>query len=157
MGALRQAQGKLRSIASINEGYQQKCWQSFPCWVRSLLIVQTRGRRHDGALMFHRRRSLALMAALVLNWSGWLVAQEKPWLEVRSPHFRVITNGSDRDARHVARAFEQMRAVFSSQFRLHAGGAGASAGAGGARRIYDENVAAANVQGGRGLASRRTL
>ncbi len=88
----------------------------FSLVVRSLLIVQTRGGRHDGALMFHRRRLLALIAALVLNWSGWLLAQEKPWLEVSSPHFRVITNGSDRDARHVARAFEQMRAVFSSQF-----------------------------------------
>jgi len=56
------------------------------------------------------------MAALVLGCNTWVCAQEKAWLEVRSPHFRVITNGSDRDARHVARAFEQMRAVFASQF-----------------------------------------
>jgi tetratricopeptide (TPR) repeat protein len=66
--------------------------------------------------MFPRRQSLALMAAFILSWSGWLVAQDKPWLEIRSPHFRVITNGSDHDARHVARSFEQMRAVFESQF-----------------------------------------
>jgi hypothetical protein len=57
-----------------------------------------------------------LLAAFIFSWSSWLSAQDKPWLEVRSPHFRVITNGSDRDARHVARAFEQMRAVFASQF-----------------------------------------
>lgn len=56
------------------------------------------------------------MAALVLGCNAWVCAQEKAWLEVRSPHFRVITNGSDRDARQVARAFEQMRAVFASQF-----------------------------------------
>ena len=56
------------------------------------------------------------MAAFLLGLSGWLGAQDKPWLEVRSPHFRVASNGSDHDARHVARAFEQMRAVFASQF-----------------------------------------
>jgi tetratricopeptide (TPR) repeat protein len=65
--------------------------------------------------MFPRKRCL-LMVAFVVSWCGLLSAQDKPWLEVRSPHFRVITNGSDRDARHVARAFEQMRAVFASQF-----------------------------------------
>jgi len=66
--------------------------------------------------MFPRKRWLVLMAVSAFSCSGWLSAQDKPWLEVRSPHFRVITNGTDRDARHVARAFEQMRAVFASQF-----------------------------------------
>lgn len=66
--------------------------------------------------MSPRRRWLVVMAAFLLGLSGWLGAQDKPWLEVRSPHFRVISNGSDHDARHVARAFEQMRAVFASQF-----------------------------------------
>jgi tetratricopeptide (TPR) repeat protein len=66
--------------------------------------------------MFARRQWLALMVAFVFGWSGWICAQDKAWLEVRSPHFRVITNGSDRDARHVARSFEEMRAVFASQF-----------------------------------------
>ena len=68
------------------------------------------------AHMFPRMQWLTLITAFVFSWSGWLSAQDKPWLEVRSPHFRVITDGSDRDARHVARAFEQMRAVFASQF-----------------------------------------
>src|SRR5437867_10510966 len=40
----------------------------------------------------------------------------KPWLEVRSQHFRVITNGSEGAARRVSREFEQMRAVFANQF-----------------------------------------
>ncbi len=49
---------------------------------------------------------------------------EKPWIEVRSPHFRVLTNGSPADARHVAHEFEQMRYVFATQlpsFRLDSG------------------------------------
>ncbi|HWY22878.1 MAG TPA: DUF1570 domain-containing protein [Candidatus Acidoferrum sp.] len=66
--------------------------------------------------MFLRRQRLVWTAAFGLSVCGWVGAQDKGWLEVRSPHFRVITNGSDRDARHVARSFEEMRAVFASQF-----------------------------------------
>jgi tetratricopeptide (TPR) repeat protein len=65
--------------------------------------------------MFTGKR-LFVLGAFLLTCGSWMWGQEKPWLEVKSPHFRVITNGSDRDARHVARAFEQMRAVFESQF-----------------------------------------
>ena len=54
------------------------------------------------------------LAVFLPACGGLLWGQDKPWYEVRSPHFRVITNGSDRDARHAARAFEQMRAVFES-------------------------------------------
>jgi tetratricopeptide (TPR) repeat protein len=43
-------------------------------------------------------------------------AAEKPWTEVRSPNFRVLTDGSANDARRVAREFEQMRAVFQVAF-----------------------------------------
>jgi tetratricopeptide (TPR) repeat protein len=42
--------------------------------------------------------------------------EEKPWREIRSAHFRIITDGSEKDGRHVARAFEQLRAVFATQF-----------------------------------------
>ena len=38
------------------------------------------------------------------------------WLEVRSPHFTVITNSSEKQARHVAGQFERMRAVFHTRF-----------------------------------------
>jgi tetratricopeptide (TPR) repeat protein len=41
---------------------------------------------------------------------------EKPWTEVRSPNFRVLTNGSAGDGRRVAHEFEQMRAVFALAF-----------------------------------------
>lgn len=59
---------------------------------------------------------MALAGVFVLGVSGSVCAQDKAWIEVRSPHLRVISNGSDHDTRHVARAFEQMRAVFASQF-----------------------------------------
>jgi tetratricopeptide (TPR) repeat protein len=68
-----------------------------------------------GALMFTGER-YSFLAGFLLFSSIFLSGQGKPWTEVRSPHFRVLTDGSERDARHVARAFEQMRAVFESQF-----------------------------------------
>jgi Tfp pilus assembly protein PilF len=52
------------------------------------------------------------------------IAAEKPWTEVRSPHFRVLTNGSSDDARRVAHEFEQLRYVFATlfpTFRLDSG------------------------------------
>lgn len=59
----------------------------------------------------------------------WIVslnamANEKPWTEIRSPHFRVLTNGSISDARNVAYEFEQLRYVFATRFpkaRLESG------------------------------------
>jgi len=59
--------------------------------------------------------SLALLSALMF-------ADEKPWIEVKSPHFRLITNGEQSDGRHVLQHFELMRAVFAAQpgFKLDA-------------------------------------
>jgi hypothetical protein len=57
--------------------------------------------------------SVVLIAALGV--SGPSLADEKPWREARSPHFRIITNGSERDGRHLAHAFEQMRSTFENQ------------------------------------------
>ncbi len=41
-------------------------------------------------------------------------ASDKPetWMEVRSPHFTVVSNGSEKQARRLADQFEQIRAVF---------------------------------------------
>ncbi|MCJ7504193.1 MAG: hypothetical protein MUP80_14215, partial [Acidobacteriia bacterium] len=43
---------------------------------------------------------------------------EKPqkWLEVRSPHFAVITNGNEKQARRVIGQFERIREVFHTAF-----------------------------------------
>ena len=43
---------------------------------------------------------------------GWGQA----WREVQSPHFRVVTDGSERDGRAVAKEFEQIRHVFVLRF-----------------------------------------
>ena len=51
-------------------------------------------------------------------------AAEKPWTEVRSPHFRVLTNGAIPDAMKVARELEQLRWVFATRMpgaRLESG------------------------------------
>jgi tetratricopeptide (TPR) repeat protein len=69
-----------------------------------------------------RRVPIFLVVILVLASSA--TASEKPWTEVRSAHFRVLTNSSQNDARHIAREFEQMRAVFANRyptFRLEGG------------------------------------
>ena len=38
------------------------------------------------------------------------------WVEVHSPHFRVLSDGSEKQARHVAGQLERMRAVFHAAF-----------------------------------------
>jgi tetratricopeptide (TPR) repeat protein len=50
---------------------------------------------------------------------------EDTWTEVRSPHFRVLTNGSVQQGRNAAASFEQMRHVFAVEFSDEAIGAGA--------------------------------
>lgn len=42
--------------------------------------------------------------------------KQQNWIEVQSPHFLVITNGSEKQARHAAGQFERMRMVFHLQF-----------------------------------------
>jgi hypothetical protein len=71
-------------------------------------------------------RPQTILSILLLTFCTFVSASaaEKPWVEVRSPHFRVLSDGSERDARRVAREFEQMRAVLSGQFlnlRLESG------------------------------------
>lgn len=55
---------------------------------------------------------LTVLAALVAS------ARDKPenWLEVRSPHFIVLSDSSEKQARQVADQFERMRAVFQDRF-----------------------------------------
>src|SRR5476651_759414 len=43
-------------------------------------------------------------------------AGEKPFTEIRSPNFRVLTDSSDNDGRRIAREFEEMRQVFAVGF-----------------------------------------
>jgi len=60
--------------------------------------------------------SATLALSLALGAATPLPAGQRAWIEVKSPHFRVLTDGSVGDARHLARQFEQMRAVFGVGF-----------------------------------------
>ena len=59
-------------------------------------------------------------------WLSWFFlvaaavapARDKPknWLEVRSPHFTLLSTGGEKQARHVTGQFERMRSVFRARF-----------------------------------------
>lgn len=70
-------------------------------------------RPHDAPATHWRGAHLAmtaLCAALVL--SSWaLTAAARPWVEVTSPHFTVISDAGDKQAVRAAWQFEQVRAV----------------------------------------------
>jgi TPR repeat protein len=51
-----------------------------------------------------------LVAALTS--SGSVTAAEKPWIEVRTPHFLVVANTGEGDARDIGWQFEQVRVAF---------------------------------------------
>jgi len=60
---------------------------------------------------------VALLTALSAASSPAVVASEiRPWTEIRSPHFRVLTDGTEKEGRRVALDFERMRYVFGEQF-----------------------------------------
>jgi tetratricopeptide (TPR) repeat protein len=56
----------------------------------------------------------ALLLSIFLSSTDALADQT--WTEIRSPHFRVVTDGSAKDGRMVANEFERMRYVFSRSF-----------------------------------------
>ncbi len=69
-------------------------------------------------------RRIIWLICLSAGFSTLASAQQKPWIEVRSPHFQVFTNGSEADGRRVALDFEKMRYVFATKFpgyRLESG------------------------------------
>jgi TonB family protein len=53
--------------------------------------------------------SVFLLAAFAVS----AVAQADTWLEVSTPHFSVVSNAGEKDARHTALQFERMRSVFA--------------------------------------------
>ena len=58
----------------------------------------------------------ALSAVLLLLLPIRSALAEEHWIEVRGPHFRVITNGSAGEGRHVVDEFEEMRYVIHYRF-----------------------------------------
>lgn len=61
------------------------------------------------------RRIAAVLLFSVLA-AAPLLSETKPWTEIRSPHFRLLTNGDQSYARKVLLNCELMRAVFANQF-----------------------------------------
>ena len=54
----------------------------------------------------------ALLCLLLLPWSARGKEASPQWVEVRSGHFLVLSDASEKQARHVAGELEKMRAVF---------------------------------------------
>jgi len=57
-------------------------------------------------------RGATLVLPLLLLVPARVFAAERPWIEVKSPHFTVVSNASEKSARKVAWQFEQIRFVF---------------------------------------------
>jgi tetratricopeptide (TPR) repeat protein len=60
-----------------------------------------------------------LLAALLLLLGAFSVAHAESnpqWVQVQSDHFTVITDSSDKQARHIDGQFERMRSIFSTLF-----------------------------------------
>ena len=55
---------------------------------------------------------LCVLAALVSTAAG----QTDAWLQVRTPHFLVVSNAAEKDARLAAQKFEAMRSLFQRVF-----------------------------------------
>jgi len=66
--------------------------------------------------LFSRPQGFLYLALFLLTFHLGAEAGDKPWVEIRSAHFRVLSDSSERNARHVAREFEQMRWVFATSF-----------------------------------------
>jgi tetratricopeptide (TPR) repeat protein len=63
------------------------------------------------------RRHLIGRVVLLTAWMVFAApafAGEAQWVEVKSPHFSVVTDGGEKRGRDVAIRFEQMRAVFGT-------------------------------------------
>ena len=60
--------------------------------------------------MRERHRSVALGLLVGATWVSLALAAEG-WVEVRSPSFTVVSDGSEKDARKVVLQFEQVRAL----------------------------------------------
>ena len=67
--------------------------------------------------MLRSARFAALIGGLLAAQSVSFAANPQTWIELRSPHFVVVTNAKEHDARRVADQFEMIRAAF----REHSG------------------------------------
>jgi hypothetical protein len=68
--------------------------------------------------MWKRLLLLATLCSNVLGSAVLAPARDKPenWVQVSSPHFLIVSNSNEKQARHVADQFERMRSVFHKLF-----------------------------------------
>jgi len=84
--------------------------------------VENSGHTHELTSYAKSRKIRSMRLPLFLSCAVQLcllispVKGEQTWLEVRSPHFRVLTPCGDGDARQVAGEMEKMRYVFTTRF-----------------------------------------
>lgn len=76
------------------------------------MIAYFRGFLMNAYLRNPLKVCLGLIAAIA--FASRTFASEPPWVEVRSPHFSVVTDAGDKRGREVAMRFEQMRSVFET-------------------------------------------
>ncbi|MGB6687598.1 MAG: hypothetical protein WBE76_07125 [Terracidiphilus sp.] len=61
-------------------------------------------------------RQVVTLAIFLATFRGSLFASSEQWIEVRSDHFTVLTDSSEKQARHLADQFERMRWMFQTLF-----------------------------------------
>ncbi len=62
----------------------------------------------------YRLRDVLLLLCALLGSIPLAFSSEPQWVEVRSPHFSVVTDAGEKRGREAAMRFEQMRAVFGA-------------------------------------------
>ncbi len=66
-----------------------------------------------GAMPCRRSIPLHMAVFLAIVSMGARASEPTPWLEIHSPHFRVVTDAGQNKGREIALRFEQMRSVFA--------------------------------------------
>jgi len=61
-------------------------------------------------------RRIAILSALTPALCVAALASPDQWVEVSSPHFRVLTDSNEKQARHILDQFERMRWMFQTLF-----------------------------------------
>ena len=61
-----------------------------------------------------RRRTIGVCVAILLGSVPFAFAGEAQWIEVRSPHFSVVTDAGEKRGRETVLKFEQMRSAFGA-------------------------------------------
>ncbi len=77
----------------------------------------TRGSRRGEGDYAALRKIAALIGGLLAPLTVSFAANPQTWVEIRSPHFVVISNAREHEARRVAEQFETIRAVYQEYLK----------------------------------------